>query len=412
MLSVFRSSQTVIYSLLVGLFFILILHFKASYTAIPAILGLSGLYFVVQSLKNKTFAIQPENKLLVSSFVIYFMLFVISLIINDGKVRELDLPSRVLIVLPILTLFTKVKVKSLWVLYSMLIAGIIAGIVAIIQKFYLHFPNPFPQHGIRIQSGDIAMSLALFSLCISFYAYQIKNKFLTIIGSLSFSLGFIASLLCLSRGALIGFILGLGAILFFYRHLLSKKAVIFVVIFTIFAGGISYKLAESRWNKVSVEISQCLEKNQCSTSIGARLDMYKSAILGIEQKPIFGWGLEGVKEMRKQHAEQGYISRLASQFGHAHNQFLHDGSARGILGLFALCAVFLVPFGLFVKGIKQSTSQASQLFGTLGITHILATVGYCLTQAFLSHHSGNLFYFATVVILLSLQRITAKENKE
>ncbi len=411
MLSILKNNREYIYSILVGLFFILILHFKASYTAIPAILGLSGLYFVVLSIKNKTFKIQPENKVLVIIFWGYFLLFVASLIINKGEARELDLPSRVLIVLPILTLFSQIKIKPFWVLYSILVACVVAGIVALSQKFYLHFPNPFPIHN-RIQSGDIVMSLALFALCIGFYAYQIKNKLLTFVASIAFSFGFIASALCLARGSLVGFLIAFVAILFLYRHLLSKKAVVLIIIFSIFAGVVSYKVAEHRWNRVVVETSQCLEQNKCNSSIGARLDMYKSALRGIDEKPIFGWGLEGVKEMRKEHIKKGYISKYIGNFNHAHNQFLQDGSARGILGLFALCTIFFVPLGFFVKGIKQSTSKVSQLFGAMGVTHILAVIGYCLTQSFLSHHSGNLFYLATVMMLLGLQRVTAERNKE
>ncbi len=410
MLSILKNHREYIYSILVGLFFILILHFRASYTAVSAILGLSGLYFVVLSIKKKTFSVHPENKILVITFWIYFLLFVISWVINKGEARELDLPSRVLIALPILTLLSQIKIKPFWVLYSILLACVIAGSVALYQKFHLHFPNPFPIHN-RIQSGDIAMSLTLFALCIGFYAYQIKHKLLILVASLALAFGFTASILCLARGALVGFTIALVGILFLYRHLLSKKVVILVMVFTFLAGGISYKVAESRWNRVIVEITQCLEKNSCNSSVGLRLDMYKSALRGIDEKPIFGWGLEGVKEMRKQHAQQGYISKYAGRFNHSHNQFLHDGSARGALGLLALYAIFFVPFGLFIKGIKQTKNKVSQLFGVMGVVHILAIMGYCLTQGFLAHHSGNLFYLATVIIFLSLQRITAERNE-
>ena len=30
---------------------------------------------------------------------------------------------------------------------------------------------------------------------------------------------------------------------------------------------------------------------------------------------------------------------------------------------------------------------------TLAIVHILSTMAYCLTQAFIIHNSGNIFYF-------------------
>ncbi|MDP8099075.1 O-antigen ligase family protein [Pasteurella atlantica] len=399
-----------IYTLLTGAFFILTLHFRASYTIIPAILFFSGLYFIIVNLKNKTFKINPENKLFIVSFIGYFALFILSLIIHQGKLRELDLPSRILLILPFLTLFSHIKIKPLWILYAIVTASFIAGIVALIQKYYLHIPFPFPQHN-KIQASDIAISLSLFSLCIGLYFYQLKNKLLAIFSSIAFLLGFIASILCFSRGAIIGFLIATGFILWFYRHLFSKTVLLLILLSTILFGYISYNTAETRWNRIYTEASLCMNKNKCYSSVGARLEMYKSALHGIDQKPLFGWGLEGVKKMRKQHSEQGYISRLAARYDHAHNQFLHDGSARGVFGLLALLAIFFVPFSLFLKGIKQSTKPLPTLFGTLGIVHIVATMGYCLTQSFLSHNSGTMFYFVGVTLLLSLQRIAIQEDQ-
>ncbi|MBR0574500.1 MULTISPECIES: O-antigen ligase family protein [Pasteurellaceae] len=398
-----------IYTLLTGAFFILTLHFRASYTIIPAILFFSGLYFIIVNLKNKTFKINPENKLFIVSFIGYFALFILSLIIHQGKLRELDLPSRILLILPFLTLFSHIKIKPLWIIYAIVTASFVAGIVAIIQKYYLHISFLFPQHN-KIQASDIAISLALFSLCICLYFYQIRNKLFAIFAGIAFLLGFIASILCFSRGAIIGFLIAIPVILWFYRHLFSKKAFFIVFLAAILFGYISYNTTETKWNIVYTEASLCINKNKCRSSVGTRLDMYKSALHGIDQKPLLGWGLEGVKKMRKQHAEQGYISRLAAKYHHAHNQFLHDGSARGIFGLLALLAVFFVPFSLFLKGIKQSAKPLPQLLGILGITHITATMGYCLTQSFLSHNSGTMFYFVGVTLLLSLQRIATQEE--
>lgn len=410
MLSILKNNRTHIYTVLIGLFFILFLQFKASYNVIPALLGLLGLAVIIIRIKHKTFNIQPENKLLVFSLLGYFSLFVLSVILHEGKGRDLDLPSRILLILPILTLLYDQKIKSKWIIYSILIACFLNGLVAMYQVWELKWSNPFPNYH-RIQSGDIAMSIALFSLCISFYFYQIKNKLLTFITTLAFSFGFIASILCLSRGSLIGFLLALITLFILYRQLLSKKILIFIILSTIIAGGISYKIAQSRWDRVQGEINQCLTHNKCNTSIGLRLDMYKSALLGIQQKPLLGWGFDGVKEMRKQHANQGLVTKEIVRFNHSHNQYLHDASVRGILGLIALLTIFFIPLALFIKNLKQSHNPLSHLWGRMGIVHIIATIGYCLTQSFLSHHSGNMFYFTTVIIFLCLQKMTLEDKR-
>ncbi|MFD1806951.1 O-antigen ligase family protein [Pasteurella oralis] len=79
------------------------------------------------------------------------------------------------------------------------------------------------------------------------------------------------------------------------------------------------------------EITAYFVANNGSTSVGARFDMWKSALLMAREKPILGWGVEGVGEERKRQAEQQIISQFAGQFNHVHNQYLDDLSKRGVL---------------------------------------------------------------------------------
>ncbi|AHG83588.1 RfaL protein [Bibersteinia trehalosi USDA-ARS-USMARC-189] len=133
--------------------------------------------------------------------------------------------------------------------------------------------------------------------------------------------------------------------------------------------------------------------------------MWKSALIGIQEKPLFGWGLEGVKQLRKKHYEQRIISEYASQFTHAHNQYLHDANVRGLCGLAALLALFFVPLSIFFKNMRQERNNTqNHLWGSLGIIHILSTMGYCLTQAFFSHNSGMMFYIFCTLLFLGLQQ--------
>ena len=133
--------------------------------------------------------------------------------------------------------------------------------------------------------------------------------------------------------------------------------------------------------------------------------MWKSAWLGIQEKPIFGWGLEGVKEMRKQHLQEGRISAYAAQFAHAHNQFLHDASVRGLFGFSALLLVFFVPLIAFWRNLRTAAQGSlKQLWNILGASHILLTMSYCLSQAFFMHNSGTMFYFTTLALFWGLQK--------
>lgn len=404
MLSRIKANQSLILSLLIGLFFILILHFKISYSLIPILLALTGLGLLYPSIKQKNGQWDSQTKWLVGAFGVYFLLFVLSLIIHKGKANELDLASRALLALPILAVCLKTTLKHLWILYAILIAGLIAGGVALVQVFGLGLPKPFPRF-MHIQAGDIVMSLAVFAFCALFYFYAKRNYTMLAISLIAGLFAMIASFLTGARGAWVGVPFVLLAIFWINRKNFSKWVAISLAFIVLISGVSAGNMIKQRVAEAQYDIQAYIDNNDGNTSLGARFDMWKSALLGMQEKPIFGWGLQGVKEMRKQHFAEKKISQTASDFDHAHNQFLHDGSARGLLGLAALLAIFLVPLNILRKNLSLvPIDSLANLWGVMGISHILLTMSYCLSQGFLSHTSGAMFYFVTVILFIGLQK--------
>lgn len=394
---------------LIGLFFILILHIKTSYTLIPILISLIGLGLFLPKIKSTHWHLEAHHKWMITVFVGYFLLALLSIFIHGGKGRELDLPSKLLILLPALAVFTQLKLKTTWILYSIIVATLLAGGVGII-RFFMNVGQTelFPAH-MYIQSGGILMSLSLFCVAIAFYFQQAKSYRWSIFSLFACGFSFIACLLNQARGAWILAPVILLFILWINRHLISKWLVIALVAVSLIGGTFAGHLVQKRWQEAETEINQYIEQNNGSTSVGARLDMWKSSLLGIQEKPILGWGNEGVKALRKMHYEQGKISLFASSFAHAHNQYLHDTTVKGILGLIALLGLFCVPLCLFWKEMKKSTlGSKKQLWGILGIIHIVSIMGYCLTQAYLAHNSGMMFFAFGTLLFYGLQKNAVK----
>lgn len=404
MLKQIKYNKSQIYSGLMGLFFILILQFKLSYSLIPILLALSGIGLLIPHIKNRSYHLAKMDKWLIAAFGCYFLLFIISIIVHKGKVSEVDLASRALLALPILAVCYKNSIKHLWIIYAILIAGIGAGITSMVQVFGFELVRPFPKI-MHIQAGDIAMSLAMFSFCTLFYFYTQQQRIAMYLSLIAGLFALIASFLTTARGAWIGVPFVLIVIFWLNRKSLSKWLISGVLFITLAGSIFTSDKIHQRYLDAQNDINAYVDGSNKSTSVGARFDMWKSAVLGIQEKPFFGWGIQGVKVMRKQHFSEGKISQYAASFGHAHNQYLHDASTRGILGLIALLATLFVPLILFWKGLKQAAPHSlAYLWGVLGVTHILLMMSYFLTQAFLSHNSGAIFYFITTVIFLGLQR--------
>ena len=399
----------------VGFFFLSTLTFQGGYNVAPMALMLLGLGYSVYCLfKKMPFALTKEAKWLIWTLLFYFSIFVLSWLIHDGKIRELDNPSRVLLFIPVLLLLLHIPPRLNMVLYAIPLGSMIAGITAIYDKLILHSEMAFSSRIMHIQGGDISMSLGMFSFAIGFYFFQKTQLKLTALCIFAALCGVLGSILSTARGGWVGVPFILIFMLWTYRQYLSKGFFLGLFSILVIAGfGVSQlpnnRIAE-RIAAAEHDISAYLQKNDGSTSVGARFDMWKSALLMAQEKPLLGWGVQGVSEKRKQQFEQGLISEYASIFNHAHNQYFDDLSKRGIVGLLALIGVFLVPFCVFWRDLKSANAEL-KLAGLLGVVHILSVMFYGLSQGFFSHNSGNIFYFFLVIVFYAFtkqQRILAK----
>lgn len=401
---------SVLPSVLIGLFFLGVLHVKLSYSLIPLLLAALGIAYGVLAVKQKSVSITRQERWLIGAFVGYFLLFVASLWWHEGRGRELDLPSRLLFLLPLLALLARAPLQLVRIIQAIVISTLIAGGIGLLQFFVFKLPTLFPVH-MYIQSGGIMASLSVFSLTASFYFQQRKHRFWQILGLFAALVGFSVCVLNQARGPWLAIPLMLWVLSLSYRRFFRPTFWIMVCVIPLAGVLLGGDLIEKRLTQAKVEVENYLIDQNGNSSVGARMDMWKSAMIGIQEKPLFGWGLEGVKEMRQQHHQQGIIGEFAAQFSHAHNQYLHDTSARGLLGLIGLLAIFFVPLRLFCLGNRRYARDSQAYFWSIiGVLHVSSIMIYCLTQAFLSHHSGIMFYAFCTLLFYGLQERAACEE--
>ncbi|QIM69641.1 O-antigen ligase family protein [Basfia succiniciproducens] len=402
----------------VGLFFIICLSVRSGYSISPILLALVGLgYLIYDLIKKRKWQISPDEKWLIYSYGLYFSLFVLSLLIHQGRLKELDSPVKIVFLLTLLLLFSRFPIKFSTLIYAIPMGSMIAGITALIDRFYLHSQMAYAPRIMHIQGGDIAMSLGMFSLvcCIYFFIKQQKKWMLfCLLATLS---GMLGSILSTARGGWIGVPFVLCFIFWAYRKYLSRTFFVSVISILVVAVGVAVYIPNTkimkRINAAQHDITSYVDnkRGSDSTSVGARFEMWKSAFLMIKEKPVFGWGIEGVNQMRKEHQKQGIISKYASQFTHAHNQYLDDFSKRGVLGFIALLAVFLVPMRFFRKNLSDRLEV--KVVAIFGMVHVISVMFYCFSQGFFSHNSGNIFYFFPVILFYAvILNLTAKKSAE
>lgn len=401
-------------NLSVSFFFLSVLSFKGSHNIAPFFLIFLGVgYCIYHLIKKYPFQLKKSDSWLIYSYLFYFSIFVLSLWLHGGKGRELDNPSRVILLIPAFLFLLQIPLKKKWLHWSIPIGSLIAGCVALYDKFILLSPMAYSPRTMHIQGGDIAMSLGIFSLAMGFYFWQKSLKKIAALCVIASLFGVVGSILSTARGGWPALFVALLSLLWIYRHTLSKSF-FFSLIGIFILGGIGIsQMPNNRINERLIAAQQDIQhywdKQDASTSVGARFDMWKGALIMAQEKPLFGWGTEGAMEKRKQMAKEGMASRYTAQFHHAHNQYLDDLSKRGIIGLFALFGILLIPFYQFMRRLNHSSDEVKNI-ATLGLLHILSVMIYCLSQGFFTHNSGNIFYFFLTIVFYAMLNHAEKES--
>lgn len=343
-------------------------------------------------------------------FLVLSLLFVsqtLAFWLDGGALRDLDRPSRLLMLALMLPLLCRYRPSFQSLMRGIGIGAIGAGTIALYDKFVRHLPRAFTDT-MPIQSGNISLTLGLLSLCAMAWSHHQHKRGETLFYLTASCMGLLGSLLSGTRG---GWIL-LPLILFAWYRLFQhwfgqhiKMALIgsiigLALLCTIPQLGVSQRLYDAKQ-----DISFYMNGGNQNTSLGFRLQFWRSAWHSFMDKPLFGWGPLSLRRSQEQQYQAGELSQAAFDFrGHAHNQYLDQMAKYGLLGLGCLLALFLTPLSIAKHLLNNRISTRGYTLAAATIIHVLATMDYCLSQAFLNHHSGIIFYpFMMVLLLLSAE---------
>ena len=382
------------------LFFTLLLMFPKGYNyGSTALLVLSILFLCYLLYKRVNFLeVVKQNKVIFVVTTFYFLVSLFFIFFHGEKIKLIDNPLRAFLFLSVIVFIVYSSVKFDILLYSIPLGSFISGVVALYQYYILSLESAF-YNQMKIQSGDIAMSLGLFSFVIAFHLLDVNKHKKKLVALVIFFgiFGVLASLLSFARGGWVGIPILLLILIFLYRHLLSKKLLLL--------GGITFLCIISvvlttnnklvnRLSEAQYELKLYLSGDDKVSSIGERLDMWKIGSKAFLEHPISGWSLKELDYYKKDLSDKNIVTKASISFSHLHNQFIDELAKKGILGGVAILGIFLVPLCSFYRKQKKFLNNKKiKLLTTLGIVHVLSTMSYCLTQAFLTHNSGNIFYF-------------------
>lgn len=310
--------------------------------------------------------------------------------------------------------FYKIKIHPRFIIYGIAIDSIFSSIIGIHQYNTIGRAEGFTN---AIRFGDLSILMGLILLSASMIQFFSKKERL-FFAAASFC-GLLASVLSLSRGGWP--ILITIPFIFFYLLDKNKKIKLFsglllVPLFFIF---INLPPVKSRIQEASEQVNGYFHENEkyVNTSLGVRLELWKTAFLMGQEKPLTGWGDKNITAGRLEYVKKSIAAPAIMKYNHAHNDFLEMWARRGIIGILALISIYSIPIILLLisyKKNKNSTPELASINKFLLISGLLIYSGYFifgLSDVFFTFVIGHNFYLFSLIFLLSAFSWIEKKNQ-
>jgi O-antigen ligase len=399
-----RISMQLYVSIAVFLFSALALVVSSGYS-IGLVMLLLGC-FVLLSKKNKTNdKISNEALLLISVLLFYFLVNFSLNLIHGARLAEYDAPSRFVLFIPVFFLLRRFPPSARFFWGGIAAGAIAAGLFSGWQFFSVAntradgFTN-------AIQFGNISLLFGILCAAgIGWAVLQKQRRSWSLFLACGAVAGLLGSLFSESRGSWLALPVALLFIGFAYCRVATHKrlfvgavlalmlALTVAMSLPIFRGGDRIRLAVT-------ELQSYRATGDSTTSVGARLEMWRTSLVLFPMRPLLGWGKEGYREGTDQLVAAGKVRLVPGEHTHPHNEYLDALVKRGVGGLIALLALYFIPLFIFSRHI-QDKNPAVRPYAIAGVSLVLSYLCFGLTQSFLTHNIGVTEFLLMLILLWS-----------
>lgn len=381
----------------VFLFGLLSLVMPSGYSLGPALLVLISGYCLLREPRALLGTAHKEDLAVIGVVAGLAALLLVSILLLGDAWQASGVPIRLLLAVPVLLLVLSCP-PSLGAMWGGLILGsVLTGSWAMWQKLVwgVHRAGGFTN---TINFGDICMLMGLMCLAGLGWAMRqagARRRYWLLALLIGGAFGIIGSLMSGTRGGWIGFPFAAWVLYRSYGEVISRRVLRLGVFMC--AGVIALMVMtpatgiQQRVEAGVSDVTKYVEDRNAGTSAGARLEMWRGAFIMIAEQPWLGRGETGYAEARDAMIEQGELSRHVQPYEHPHNEFLDAWVKRGVLGLLALLALYLVPLRLFYRRLDSNDLTLRSL-AVAGVLLPLTFLDFGMTWVMFSQASGVMVY--------------------
>lgn len=353
-------------------------------------------------------ALNKADRHIIAILILYFSVYTANMVFHHDPMRELDLPLRALLAIPVLLLLLAYPPKAAaW--WSGIAVGAIGGTSLALWQFLIQdMSRPTAATSNAIHYGNVSMLLGLLSMCgIGWARQQRFAKTWTVLLIVGFLGGVTGSILSGSRGGWLALPICCAIYALVHLNKLNLRTMLVSTCILIALTSSAFLLPHSpvreRTEAAIIEL-QSMDKDPYAiyTSTGQRLQMWSSAFYLFQRHPVVGLGRTGYLEGKAELMAAGKITNAIVDYTNAHSDYVDALVKRGIIGLLCMLALLLVPLIAFTRALRSS--PAARPYALSGIVLSASYLIFGLTTTSLTLNIGIMMLTFPMVILWSMLR--------
>lgn len=390
---------------------------------VAGLVGLAWLSFSIL-VWGQAVRLRPARQTLANigavGMAVFPLLVLVVILVFGGSFAHLDNPSRMLLLLPVAIVVAGLAPSPRNWFYANAVGGIFGGAMAIYQ---VQIAQASLATGLQSNPNKFSYISAVSALaCLAATRLDKADRPPLLILAAGGGLSVAGLLLSGTRGAWLAFCCALGGWFVLNRSVGWRLRVGLLAAVTAGAIGFAYaegQVIQQRWDKTSVELEEYFAGGWDESSIGERFELWRGALVMIQEHPVAGVGLGNYNDWLRKLVEQGRLDPQIADHGHAHNEFLMWWSTGGVVGFLGVAAALFGPLIYFTRQAARRPGsgpadaalrrhQSCSLAGSLIATQ---TVIFCLFDAFFYIQFASVYYALTMMTLIGLVQANSGESK-
>lgn len=328
-----------------------------------------------------------------------------NIVLAKAGLISLENPLRMLLMLPLILAVMRFGLRIRFICAGLAVGMLAAALVVAWQYHVLGVARPGIHYNPLLFS-EIAMS-AFAVLVAASLVIRGRWVILYVAGSFAALYGVILSG---SRGTLIAIIPIIVFLLWWnWRHgaprQLSSGCRAFLIPAILIILGVILISNGQFLRRIELGVKQTadyFESGDASTSVGLRLELWRSAWLAAREYPLLGIGGRSNRQaFIEDKIAKGELKPNVPMKRHAHNDYFNTLQNRGAPGLILQLLIYALPLLIFWRGLDQA--KGDQLFAALG--GMLMTISYMtfsLTEVPMYNGLPLIFFIITTSLLIGI----------